>query len=117
MSINSKRNLKYVFILAIAIFSTRAFADFGEIDLIAHESIENHFREYNQDVKMNTLVIDQYKIESANADGQVLGLYSSVKAYNEDYNQNVWYTCKTMILMKPNKHYQDQGTYCEMDSE
>lgn len=111
----SLKNLLIIFsILLLA--TVAAKADFGEVDLIIRESVENHFKEYDQDVKMNTLQIDH---DSSEQIGQVsiLKIETLVKAYNEDLSSFAWYACTTKIQISSTHHLTDLGSDCSLDVE
>ncbi|MFN7730244.1 MAG: hypothetical protein ACK5P7_13880 [Bdellovibrio sp.] len=116
---NSKQS-KFLIYLFLTLSSLAAKADFGEVDLITRESVENHFREYDQDVKMNTLQIDRVYSEPINSLEPLestLRVETLVKAYHEDLSAFAWYSCRTRIKVSKEHRLTDLGTDCFLDVE
>lgn len=112
---------KLLLIFAILFFTViSAKADFGEVDLLTRESVENHFNEYNQDVRLETLQIDRYYSDESGTDATtetILHVETRVKAYNEELSSFTWYACSTKIHISITHHLRDFGTECTLEIE
>lgn len=109
--------MKKIFILAL-LFSLPAQADFGEIDILVKESIENHFRDYGRSVDLGRM---EY-FGGPKMDGQVMVLRSSVWAEHgfgggmgrTDWG---WHDCTTRIQVDGPGKYKDLGSDCFYETE
>lgn len=109
------KTLKSLFITAsITALLTPALAkaDFGEIDILVQESIENHFKEYGREVDLTTLDYNENSVTS----GSKLEIHSSVKAqqgYTGDWG---WHDCVTTIEVNSD-YMSDLGSECTYQME
>jgi hypothetical protein len=91
-------------------FSTSAFADYGEIDLIVKESVESHFRDDQKSVDLSTF---EYQGQPR-TEGSVMTLVSSVWAEQRQVAPYWgWHECVTRIQIQSPGRYTDLGSDCQ----
>lgn len=100
-------------LFAVLTFNQQASADFGEIDLMVQESIENYFREYNREVDLSTMT---YEKDPQTVDS-VMTIETAVNAVQGFTFEWGLHYCTTKIkIVSPGK-YEDLGSDCFYDTD
>lgn len=110
------KTLKAVFIMsttAALLIPALARADFGEIDILVQESIENHFKEYGRGVDLETLEYSGNPVDS----DSILEVHSSVKAQEGFTGGWGWHDCVTKIQVAADRSLTDLGSECQYQME
>lgn len=102
------------FVLSVLVLFSAAFAhaDFGEVDLIVRESIENDFRDYGRRVDLSRLEYDGQRVN-----GNILTVESTVWGQEGHRRGWGWHRCTTKLEILAPGRYRDQGTSCYFDAE
>lgn len=103
------KSLSIVSIAAALLIPTLAKADFGEIDIVVQESIENHFKEYRREVDLKTL---EYIGEPIALPESKFEINSSVKAQEGFTGGWGWHDCVTKIQLNDDRSITDLGSEC-----
>jgi hypothetical protein len=89
-----------------------ARADFGEIDILVRESIENHFRESGRSVDLEKLTY----LSEPKWNGAKMMIHTSVWAEQRLIRPHWgWHECTTVLEAKRPGVYEDQGSDCFFD--
>lgn len=100
-------------IALVFLLNPSAQADFGEIDILVEESIENHFREYNREVDLSTMT---YEKDPQTVDS-VMTIETAVNAVQGFTFEWGLHYCTTKIkIVSPGK-YEDLGSDCFYDTD
>lgn len=102
-------------ISAFILFSLNptAFADFGEIDLMVRESIENDFREQGREVDLESLT---YEKDPVTIDS-IMTIETAVNGVQGFTNEWGLHYCTTKIKIVSPGAYEDQGSFCFYDTD
>ncbi|MCC6138366.1 MAG: hypothetical protein IT287_07015 [Bdellovibrionaceae bacterium] len=103
----------FTFILAVLMVSSPSFADFGEIDLIVQESIENYFRENQREVDLSSMT---YEKEPVTEDSIMIS-ETAVKAIQGFTNEWGLHYCTTKVKVVSPGKYEDLGSDCFYDTD
>ncbi len=95
----------------LLLISTPAFADFGEIDLMVRDSIEDFFNYEGREVDLKTLNYDQ---EPKSSDG-ILKVHTTVQAIEGFTRDWALHSCTTHIEITAPGAYKDLGSDCSFD--
>lgn len=105
--------LKVLVLIPMVMLSQLASADFGEIDLIVQESVENFFNDNQRSVEMSTL---KYFGQTSIVDG-VVSVQSRVWAVQGFTGAWAWHDCNTTLKILGRGRYHDEGSDCRYDWE
>ncbi len=95
-------------LLSTILMGSKTFADFGEIDLVVHESIENVFLELGRKVDMSTL---EYFGDPKMTDS-IMTIETSVWAFQEFTHEMGIHDCVTRIEVLQRGVFRDLGSEC-----
>lgn len=97
---------------ALLVLSPFCGASYGEMDLVVRESIENHFRDYNKSVDLQTL---EYRGQPKQHE-DVITINSSVWAEQHMIKPYWgWHDCTTRIQVAARGYFVDLGSNCYFD--
>lgn len=99
--------------MAVLFLNPMAHADFGEIDLIVKESVENHFRELNHKVDLSSLT---YEKEPTIVDSMMTVETAVIAIQGFTHEWGLHY-CTTYIKIIGRGKYEDQGSDCNYDTD
>ncbi|MBY0316535.1 MAG: hypothetical protein K2Q26_13510 [Bdellovibrionales bacterium] len=99
--------------LFCTLLTPSTFADFGEIDLIVRDSIENHFREYSREVDLSSLSYEK----EPKSEGDVMTVETAVQAVQGFTNDWGLHYCTTKIKIVAPGKYSDLGSDCFYDQD
>lgn len=102
--------MKILVIVALFLFANSSFADFGEIDILVQESIEQNFTDNGYSVDTGRIEYDgEPKVV-----GDVMTINSSAWGSSGLINEWAWHNCETRIQLAKTG-YVDLGSRCWLD--
>lgn len=105
--------IRFIFFLILTFAPVASFADFGEIDIIVQESIEDHFDEEGRPVDLSTLTYEG----DPKMQNDIMVVETSVKAVQGYTHEWGLHYCTTKIKVLATGKFKDQGSDCYYDTD